>query len=178
MIRRYYKSVISLKAALRQTINALLVFRFAYLTFHTGTKTYWYLGVITGITLIIQIILTEIKKASTTRSLHQVKHADQYYDEGAMLGKSFFLEDRILLCTDKIQVKEYPSTGWTQMHIKSGKKETMQVTLQGSENITFTVDNKLQAERLAAFLKKRNKEITIDGIAPKGNGTLQELKSE
>ena len=95
-----------------------------------------------------------------------------------MLGKSFFLEDRILLCTDKIKVKEYPSTGWAQMHIKPGKKETMQVTLQGSENITFTVDNKLQAERLAAFLKKRNKEITIDGIAPMGNGTLQELKNE
>jgi cell division protein FtsW (lipid II flippase) len=175
MIKRYYRSLITLKFAAVQTIAAFLVFIFAFMTFRTGNRAVYWLAVACGIVLIAIMVYTQIAKAKMSSQLKPVEHLNQYYDEGAVLGRSFFLEDRMLLCTDQMKIRERKTDDCTSMKVVPAKKEKYDVTL---DDMTISVDNHLQAKRLAAFLKRKNPAVKIDGVKPDGSGTLKELGAE
>lgn len=171
MIKRYYKSCISMRMAVPLLISAVLVFIFAYLTFSRDNQTFYVCGVVCGIVLIALMAYSEFRKYQIGRQVSIVKNREQYMDEGAMLGKSFFLEDRMLICSEKLQVKEYPVTGLTKFNCTAVKKK-YRIEL---DSVSFMTDNKIQAQRLAAFLKRKNPDMTITGITPDGTGTFKEL---
>jgi hypothetical protein len=111
-----------------------------------------------------------------TAQMKNVKHLNQYYDEGAVLGKSFFLDERMLLCSEKMHIEEHPTDHVHTMKVMpASKKDKFLVQL---DDFVFMVDNRLQTERLAAFLKKRNPTMTADGIQLDGDGSLKSLKAE
>ncbi len=175
MLRRYYKSLISMQFAVSQTLNAVIVFLFAFLTFRTGNQIFRYLGIAFGIVLAAQILFVQFRKQQVASQLNQVKKAEVYYNDGAMLGKSFVLEEKMLICTEKLKIQEYPTTGYSKMTVHSVPKDKEEITLEGENTITFQVDNQTQSERLAAFLKRKNPSLEMTGVIPDGDGSLNQL---
>lgn len=175
MIKRYYRSLVTLRYAVPQTIIAICVFVFAFLTFHSGSRVFYWIAVCAGVALVAMMIYVQIVKSRTIGQLKNVKHINQYYDEGAVLGRSFFLEDRMLLCSDQMRIQERSTSEVKNMKVMPAAKGRYLVQL---DDDVFTVDNSLQAERLAAFLQKKNKGLTVEGIEPGGKGTFAELKAE
>ncbi len=175
MLRRYYKSLISMQFAVSQTGNAALVFLFAFLTSRTGNPIFRYLGIACGIVLALQILFVQFRKQQVAAQLNKVKKAEVYYTEGAMLGKSFILEDKMLVCDEKLVILEYPTTGYTRMQVTKLPKEKEQIALEGQQAFCFVVDNKTQSQRLAAFLKRKNPSMELVGVTPDGDGSLNRL---
>lgn len=175
MIKRYYKSCISLKYAAAETITAFVIFLFAFITFRTGSKLTYWLAMAAAAVLVILLIIVQIEKTKVSSQLKKVSKVSQYYDHGAMLGRSFFLEDRILICDPKMKIEEISPEGHQKMDVKEMPKEKYQVSL---DDHIFIVDNDTQARRLAAFLKRKNPGLVITGIEPEGNGTLKELGAD
>ena len=175
MIKRYYRSLITLKYAAVQTIAAFLVFIFAFITFRTGNKAAYWAAVASGLLLAGGMVYVQIVKARMIRQLKPVEHLNRYYDDGAVLGRSFFLEERMLLCSDAMRIKERPVSEVKMMKVTPSAKGKYLIQL---DEDFITADNRLQAERLAAFLKKKNPAMTLDGIKPNGSGAFRELKAD
>lgn len=176
MVKRYYKSCITLRYSIPMTLSAILVFIFAFFTFQTGNKIIYTCGIISSIALILILLLVQYKKYKISSQLKGILKIDSYYNEGAMIGKSFFLEDKALLCDTKLKIKEYKTTGFTTMSVKAFPKDQQEITLErNEEKIVIMADNLLQAQRLAAFLQHKNPGMILNHVETDGTGTLKEL---
>ena len=81
----------------------------------------------------------------------------------------------MLLCSDAMRIKERPVSEVKMMKVTPSAKGKYLIQL---DEDFITADNRLQAERLAAFLKKKNPAMTLDGIKPNGSGAFRELKAD
>lgn len=176
MVRRYYRSCITLQFALPMTGCAVLVFIFAFFTFRTGSRILYGCGTASGIALIAVLLLVQLRKYQVSAQLKGIRRIDEYFGSGAMIGRSFILEERMLICDDRLKITEHAVSPYMEMKVTAKQKERQEITLQtASGTFSFTADNLLQAERLAAFLQKRNPSIRLEGITPDGSGSLKEL---
>lgn len=176
MVKRFYRSCITLQFAVPMTGCAVLVFIFAFFTFRTGSAVMYGCGVASGIALIAVLLLVQLRKYRITAQLKGIRRIDEYYGSGAMIGRSFILEERMLVCDDRLKIRECRVSPFTDMRVTAKQKGKQEILLRGpSETLSFTADNLLQAERLAAFLQKKNSGIRLEGVTPDGSGTLKEM---
>ena len=176
MVKKFYKSCITLKFSVPMTLSAMLVFVFAFFTFQTGNKVIYACGLISSFILIAVLLLVQYKKHLVSSQLKGIKQIDSYYNEGAMIGRSFFLEERALLCDTNLEIREYTETGFTEMSVKARPKDQQEITLKRKEEtIVIMADNLLQAQRLAAFLQHKNPGMILNHVETDGTGTLKEL---
>lgn len=176
MVKRFYRSCITLKYAVPMTACAFLVFILAFFTFRTGNRIFYYCGCAAGIALISVILLVQYEKSRISSQLRGIRLIDEYYGQGAMIGRSFILEERMLICSRDMKITEIKTAPFTEMKAKRAAKEKMEITLAAPQKtFVFIADNVLQAERLAAFLQKKNPSIRLEGVRPDGTGTLKEL---
>ena len=81
----------------------------------------------------------------------------------------------MLACAD-LNLKEMSTTGVKTLELMEEKhgKPYMNLTYD-SDVCTVTAISMEEAQRFAAFIQKKNPDVQISGIEPKGNGTLKEL---
>lgn len=179
MIKRFYKSCISLQFSLTLILNALAVFVFAFLTFNTKNNVFYYIGIVLGVLLLLQILHSEFKKWQVGKQLKGIKEIGKYYEEGSMIGRSFVLPDRLLACDEKMQIHEIQVVGISKITVKPSTKgkESIQLVSNGT-TINLYSDNTLQSKRLAAFLKKKNTDMVVEGTTLDGDGSFQSLSKD
>lgn len=179
MIKRFYRSCITVKYALLKFLLAISVFILAYFAFRTKNNLFYYAGCTAGVALIVVMVVEFIHKQKVINNLKNVNQIEDYYQEGALLGRTFVLEERMLIADEKLQIVEIPTTAVTSLTITKMNKGKQKATLVQNENAyDFLLDNVIQAGRLAAFLAKKNKDIVIEGIRPEGDGSLSALKKD
>lgn len=176
MIKRFYKSCISLQFSVTLILNAVLVFILAFLTFKTKNNFFYYAGVVCGILLIAQIAYSEFRKWQVGNQLRGVKETGRYYEEGSMIGRSFILPDRLLACDEKLHIQEVSLRSIQKMEVKPSSKGKESVVLTvNNTSVPLYSDNTLQSRRLAAFLKSVNPSMVIEGTIPDGDGSFASL---
>ena len=179
MIKRFYRSCITVKYALPKFLLAIAVFILAYFAFRTKNNLFYYGGCAAGAALIIIMVVEYFHKKRVVKGLKEIQNIEDYYQEGALLGRTFVLEERMLVADEKLQIVEIPATSITNLTIETMPKgREKAVLVQNGNTYTFVMDNAIQAERLAAFLAKKNKDMVIEGIRPQGEGSLSALKKD
>lgn len=176
MIKRFYKSCISLQFAVSLIVNALVVFLFAFLTFRTENKVFYWIGLVAGCILILQMLYTEFRKQKVAGQLRGIRDIEAYYGEGSMIGRSFVLPERLLACDENLHLQEIPVKGISSCSVSSLKKEKQRILLETPHGeVALYSDNALQSSRLAGFLLKQNPDMQIQGTEPSGDGSFQSL---
>ena len=179
MVKRFYRSCITVKYALVKFLLAIGVFILAYFAFRTKNNLFYYGGCAAGIALIVVMAVEYVHKQKVVRCLKDVKQIEDYYQEGALLGKTFVLEERMLVADEKLHIEEISLTGITALTVENMPKGKQKAILaQSGKTYTFMLDNTTQAKRLAAFLAKKNPDIAIAGTRQEGDGTLNALKKD
>lgn len=136
----------------------------------------YYGALVCGAILLVIFLFVQYEKYRMNTQLRHIKNANAYYNEGAILNKSFFLEERMLLCTEKLKIQELYTKDVHTISANPLPNDKYTFTIN---SITILLDNKLQVERLLAYIKKRSPEVQMNTlIDPKGDGTLTELKKE
>ena len=81
----------------------------------------------------------------------------------------------MLACAD-LDLKEMSTAGVKILEMVQEKhgKPYMKLTYE-SDVCTVSAISMEEAQRFAAFIQRKNPDIRISGIEPKGNGTLKEL---
>lgn len=179
MVKRYYRSCITVKYALVKFLLAIAVFILAYFAFRTKNDLFFYTGSAFGIALIIVMIVEWFNKQKVTKCLKEIRQIEDYYQEGALLGKTFVLDGRMLVADEKLHIEEITTehvTHLTVVEMNKGKKKA--TLIQSGNTYTFMLDNRTQAGRLAAFLARKNPGIVIEGCEQEGDGTLNALKKD
>ncbi len=179
MVKRFYRSCITVKYALVKFLLAIGVFILAYFAFRTKNNLFYYGGCATGIALIVVMAVEYVHKQKVVRCLKDVKQIEDYYKEGALLGRTFVLEERMLVADEKLHIEEITTehvTHLTVVEMNKGKKKA--TLIQSGNTYTFMLDNRTQAGRLAAFLARKNPGIVIEGCEQEGDGTLNALKKD
>lgn len=179
MIKRFYRSCITVKYALVKFLLAIAVFIFAYFVFTTRNNLLYIGGCTFGAALILVIVIEYFHKQKVVKSLKDIQHLEDYYQEGALLGRTFVLEERMLVADEKLHIQEIQTTPVTKLVVEplpKGKEKAE--LLQNGNTFTFVLDNTTQAKRLAAFLARKNPAIIIQGTEQEGRGTLSELKKD
>ena len=97
------------------------------------------------------------------------------YLSGGMVDRTYILEDRMLACAD-LNLKEMSTTGVKTLELREEKhgKPYMKLTYD-SDVCTVTAISMEEAQRFTAFIQRKNPDVQISGIEPKGTGTLKEL---
>lgn len=179
MVKRFYRSCITVKYALLKFLLAIAVFVLAYFAFRTKNNLFYYTGCTAGVALIAVMVVEFVYKQNVVRNLKNVNRIEDYYQEGALLGKTFVLEERMLVADEKLHIEEIPLTGITALTVEKVPKGKQKAILaQSGKTYTFMLDNTTQAKRLAAFLAKKNPGIAIAGTEQEGDGTLTALKRD
>ena len=179
MVKRFYKSCITVKYALVKFLLAIAVFILAYFAFRTRNNLFYYPGCAFGIALIIVMLVEYFNKLKVAKGLKEVKQIEDYYQEGALLGKTFVLDERMLVADEKLHIEELATYQITSLTVEEMNKGKMKAAVSSNGNTyTFMLDNTTQAKRLAAFLAKKNPGITIQGTDMEGEGTLTLLKKD
>ncbi len=179
MVKRFYRSCITVKYALVKFLLAIGVFILAYFAFRTKNNLFYYGGCAAGIALIAVMIVEYVHKQKVVRCLKDVKQIEDYYKEGALLGRTFVLEERMLVADEKLHIEEIPTDNVTALTVENMSKGKQEATLvQAGKTYSFMLDNTTQARRFAAFLTKKNPGISIQGTELEGEGTLSHLKRD
>ncbi len=179
MVKRFYRSCITVKYALVKFLLAIGVFILAYFAFRTKNNLFYYGGCAAGIALIAVMIVEYVHKQKVVRCLKDVKQIEDYYKEGALLGRTFVLEERMLVADEKLHIEELATDQITSLTVEEMNKGKMKAAVSSNGNTyTFMLDNTTQAKRLAEFLAKKNPGITIQGTDMEGEGTLTLLKKD
>ena len=132
---------------------------------------------------VVMIVLTVIlavimffyyrTKLSIAKALSKVEEIGEYED-GGMLDKSFILEDR-MLAGSGFKVSEHSTAGIQKVSLEQkGRKCLLHITGSDGEFDADAIDLG-EAQRFAAFIKRKNPAVILENVEPKGSGTLKEL---
>jgi len=178
MIKKYYQSLLSLKYSFPMTAMALIVFAFAWAS--TNREESW---LKTGMTIafVIELVIMIFYykgKFSISKQLKAVNNLDEF-EKGGMVRDSYLLDDRMLVY-DQGKIEEHPSTGFTKASTKENKygRYPFTLTKEDGTSISLETDSKEQAQHFAAYLKKHNPAIELEGIIPAGTGSLKEFGAD
>ncbi len=173
MIKKFYQNRIAMMFSAPMTLAAFAVFLVAFAMNSSKGKPWMRIVlIILGIVLAVLMFFYYKNKISTSLALKKIRNIDEYLQGGAV-DTSFILEER-MLAGKGFQVSEKKTEGITSMNVYEKGRKTI-VALDGSEGpFEITAMGKEEAQRLCAFLKRKNPDMTSN-IEPKGNGTLEEL---
>ncbi len=174
MVKKFYYSLVSLKYSFFMFGLPFLIFVFAFLNKERGIAVAKpIMMVLTGLLAVVMVFYYR-DKYKISKALKKIGNL-QAYEEGGMVDRSYILEDRMLVCSG-FEVTELKPDDIMSVTYQEGKYGKGILLLKDEKQTypmsTLSLD---EARRFAAFLKRKNKTITITGIEPSGNGTLKEL---
>ncbi len=152
--------------------GALLVFLCAFLDVKHPDSFYQYLLIASAIILLFIMYLYYGKKIKIHKDIKAINNVDKYLD-AKVIGDSFILEDNMLI-QNKDGIKEYPTNNLIELTKVEAKKPTIKVD-SGINSYLIEAKDINELEKFVAFLKRKNPNIIINGIEPKGSGLLKDL---
>ena len=174
MLRRYVAGFIAMRYVLAEFVLAVSVLILAYINdrLFPDRLRYGIPACIAGAAVILIMYVRD--RIRTARQLGNIKNQGEY-EHAVVLGYAFFLENRVAAYT-RGDVIEDDYTGITDAGQLTGRKgrRIVRLTIRGKTYNT-QVETPQQAERLAAFLKKKNPEIRLHDLKAKGPGTWKSI---
>lgn len=173
MVKRYYQSLVSLRYSGAMVSLAVTIFIIAFLQTNKQIAGLRTCMMVVSILLAIVMFFYYKTKFSISKEIKKIENVDEYYD-GGMVNQSFILEERMLVC-EKLKLHEYPTVPIHHVKCESGKYGKVVLQIQGNDAYTITCESLEQAQYLTAFIKRKNQDVVIEGIEPKGSGYLDKL---
>ena len=173
MAKRFYMNRLAIVFSTPMTMLALIIFAIAWMENKTHETKYRIIMAVLALILLVIMFFYYRYKFRISSVIRKAENVDEY-EKGGMLERSFILEDRMLAGCG-FNVSEQKTTGIRKMSLEEkGRKIILHLT--NSEG-TFDMQaiDKGEAERFAAFMKRKNPDIILNNVTPKGNGTLKEL---
>lgn len=174
MIKRYYQSLNSLYIGTGMTFIAFLVFAFAFI--RTEKNPSWALPAMAVSTAALAVCMffyyrNKLRIAGVFRS---IKHPEEY-EKGGVVDRTWILEDRMIACLG-LQIKERKTTGITKLVLEEKNHGNCLLHITDTED-TYTISAKGidESSRFAAFLLRKNPDMVLENVVPRGDGSLKEL---
>lgn len=174
MIKRFYYGILGLKYSYALTGLSLIIMVIAFIKTRKSAPAVDYLLYITAGALAILMIFYYKAKWSIRSQLKKINDIKEY-EKGGMVDESYILEDRMLVYRNR-KITERPTKGIVKMEVSDAPRNRLLITITDQDG-TYEMESygKPEAERFAAFLKRRNPDMEFVNITPKGIGTLKEL---
>lgn len=173
MVKRYYTSRIALVFSAPMTLLAFSVFIVAWFDNKNTSAKLKPVMIVLAVLLGIVMFFYYRYKIRISSALRKVENLEEY-EKGGMLERSFILEER-MLAGSGLGVKELKTAGVKKLELEDkGHKLILHIT-NGEGTFDAQVIDRSEAERFAAFMKRKNPDIILSNVEPKGNGTLKEL---
>ena len=174
MVKKFYYGLVSLKYAYAMFGIPLVIFTIAFIETKSHNPVFKiFMGICADILAAVMVFYYR-DKLRISRTIKAVKDVNTYLS-GGMVDRTYILEDRMLACAD-LDLKEMSTAGVKILEMVQEKhgKPYMKLTYE-SDVCTVSAISMEEAQRFAAFIQRKNPDIRISGIEPKGNGTLKEL---
>ena len=173
MVKKFYLGLISLQYSFILVALPIIIFFLAFSQMRNPALNYRLPMIIVTVILAIVMFFYYKAKIGITMTLRKVKNIDAY-EEGGMLDRSYILEDR-MLAGYKLGVVERKTTGIHKLQAEhKGRKVILHMDGEEGTFDAIAIDQN-EAERFAAFMKRKNPEIVLENIETRGTGTLKEL---
>ena len=174
MVKKFYYGLVSLKYAYAMFGIPLVIFTIAFIETKSHNPVFKIFMCICAVILAAVMVFYYRDKLRISRTIKAVKDVNTYLS-GGMVDRTYILEDRMLACAD-LDLKEMSTAGVKILEMVQEKhgKPYMKLTYE-SDVCTVSAISMEEAQRFAAFIQRKNPDIRISGIEPKGNGTLKEL---
>ncbi|MCR5795405.1 MAG: hypothetical protein K6G61_08725 [Solobacterium sp.] len=174
MIKRFYYGLLGLRYSYGLTGLSLIIMVIAFIKTRKSAPVVDYLLYITAAALAILMFFYYKAKWNIRSQLKQISDL-KAFEKGGMVDESYILEDRMLVYRNR-KIMERPVKGITKMEVINAPRGRLLLRITDQE-MTYEMGSfgRPEAERFAAFLKRRNPEMEFVNITPKGAGTLKEL---
>lgn len=174
MVKRYYYGLISLRYVYFMFGLPMVIFVLAFMQAKKRNPMLYVLMIICAVLLGVVLIFYYKNKYRIWKTLKKVENIEEYA-EGGMVDRSYVLEDRMLAC-EGLNVQERRTDDIQSLEYEEGKHGSVLLHIESEEgSYDMSAVSKGEAQRFAAFLKRKNPGIRLIHIEPAGNGTLKEL---
>lgn len=174
MIKKFYYSLVSMKYVYFMFGIPLLIFTVAFIETRKKLEVFRYIMMFLAALLGIVLFFYYKDKMKVSKQLKNVKDINEY-ERGGVVDRSWILEDRVLCCRD-LEIKEVVSNTVDEVDVEMDTKGKTVIHLHCKNAVVdMTALSQEEAERFVAYLKRKNPNVILNGVQPKGNGTLQEL---
>lgn len=167
-------SLVSLKFAFPMFGIPLIIFLLAFIQTTKRISSFRYIMMVLAILLAIILFFYYRDKFRVSKQLKKVDNLAEYAN-GGVVDCSWVLEDRILCCLG-LEIHEVKPSEIKEVNFNlnnKGKGILHLNTVNG--NVDMSTLSQEEAQRFCGYLKRKNQNIVLNQIQPKGNGTLQEL---
>lgn len=178
MIQKFYQSVNAMKFAIPMTGLAFLIFVEAFLmTMGKAVSKLYIALILTAAVLGVIMFFYYKNKFHIASQLKKVKDL-QAYENGGMLDRTYFLEDRMLVCSG-LNIEEVMTKDLQGAVLEEKAHGKYVLHLKDADHfIDMSLLDQEEGQRAAAYLKRVNPAIALTNVEPKGSGTLKELGAD
>lgn len=174
MVKRFYYGLISLRYVYFMIGLPMVIFVLAFMLTKKRTAGLFYAMGIFAVILAVVMFFYYKNKLHMHKVLKGINNIEEY-GSGGMVDRSYILEDRMLTCMS-LDVRESRTDDIHSLSMEEGKHGNVILHYEDSNGShDMSALSKEEAERFAAFLKRKNPDMILHNIVPKGNGTLKEL---
>ena len=174
MIKKYYQSLNSLYIGTPMTMIAFLVFAFAFIHMEKNLSWAYPCMIITTAVLAACMFVYYFNKMRISNVMRHVENPAEY-EKGGVVDRTWIIEERMIACLG-LKIQERKTTGIRRMVLEEKNHGNVLLHITDTEG-TYTISAKGtdEASRFAAFLKRKNPDIELENVVPRGDGTLKEL---
>lgn len=173
MAKRFYMNRLAIVFSTPMTMLALIIFAMAWMENKTHEVKYKIIMAVLAVILLVIMFFYYRYKLTISSVIRKSKNVSEY-EKGGMLERSFILEDRMLAGCG-FTVTEQKTTGIKEMTLEDKGRRIILHLINDEGNFDMQAIDRDEAERFAAFVKRKNPDIILNNVTPKGNGTLKEL---
>lgn len=175
MVNKYYQSLNALHFSMPMTTLAILIFAQAYLlTEGKAPSKIKITMILTAIVLVILMFFYYRNKLKIRKALKNVQNIKEY-EQGGMVNRSYILEQRLLACNG-LDIQEVQTKDVKELSLEEKNHGKYYLHLHCNDKIVImSLLDKEDGQKVASYFQKRNPNIVLTNIQPKGNGTLKEL---
>ncbi len=174
MIKKYYQTLNSLYIGSGMTFLAFMVFAFAFIHNEKGSPWARPAMAVTTAVLAVCMFFYYRNKLRINKVIRNIEHVEEY-EKGGVVDRTWILEDR-LIAGYGLTIQERRTTGVKKLVLEELKHGNCLLHITDTEG-TYTISAKGvdESARFAALLKRKNPDIVLENVTPRGDGTLKEL---
>ena len=174
MLKKYLQSFAAMRYLPIMMIPSALIVIMAF--FYVNNRNPRTEMAVAGMAIVLAVSMAFYyrEKFRIAKQVRNIKNPEEY-DDAVILGQNFFLEKRLLVFYRGNAVEaEYNNI---RKIIKNNDRKgnpILELTV-GSMKVNCPCASQGQAQRAAAFFKKKNPKVELIGIDAKGPGTLNSI---
>ena len=173
MVKKFYYGLVSLKYAYAMFGIPLVIFTIAFIETKSHNPVFKIFMGICAVILAVVMVFYYRDKVRIGKTVKAVKDVNAYLS-GGMVDRTYILEEDAGMCRSGSERNVYYRCENTGTDGEKTWQTYMKLTYD-SDVCTVSAISMEEAQRFAAFIQRKNPDVQISGIEPKGNGTLKEL---